>query len=208
VLGTEDGRILILDVSGTRVQLSVRLTAAPSFLAVSGTLDSGSYRISATARDGRLHLVRAGEVNAVSVQLEAQPVGLVRIGHSALVGCMSDVVHCFGSKSGTARQYSLPQPAAIQCMQLLATHTSRMTKCLIVALANGGCWLRATAGGIWCDAVAAHQNRYTNTHALHASITTEPCHPAKQNTTQRQARCGCTTTGRSYLCTPLLQPHL
>ena len=62
----------------------------------------------------------------------------VRTATSALVGVMSDAVHCYGGKGGATRQYSLQQPAPILCMQLLATHTSRMVKALIVALANGG----------------------------------------------------------------------
>jgi hypothetical protein len=155
------------------VQHSVTLGAAPSFLAVSGSLEAG-YRLSATTRDGRLHTLRGGEAAGPPVQLEAHPVGLVsrrprdwgllrgslccrrgcpansppraarattpaqvRIGQAALVGTMADAVHCYAGKAGAARQYSLPQPAAILCMTLLATHTSRMTKGLIVALASG-----------------------------------------------------------------------
>lgn len=62
---------------------------------------------------------------------------------------MNNTVHCYAGKAGAARQYSLPQPAAVQCMQLLAAHVSRPAKALLVALANGarrgtarrmGCW--------------------------------------------------------------------
>ena len=65
------------------------------------------------------------------------PFAQVLSGSGAFVGCMSDAVHCYGGKSGGTRQYSLPQPAPIQCMQLLAAHTSRPAKCLMLALANG-----------------------------------------------------------------------
>jgi hypothetical protein len=62
------------------VQQEFALGAALSFLAVSGTLGP-SLRLSATTRDGRLHTLRAGgEGGGQAVQLEAQPVGLVRRG--------------------------------------------------------------------------------------------------------------------------------
>ncbi|KAI8473621.1 MAG: ciliary BBSome complex subunit 1-domain-containing protein [Monoraphidium minutum] len=146
VLGTEDGRVLILNSAGTVVQQAFDLGAPPSFLALSGSLDSG-LKLSATTRDGRLHLLArggsgsggggGGDVRQQAVQLEAQPVGLVRTSNAALVGVMSDTVHCYGGRGGGARQYSLPQPAPILCMRLLETHTSRLVKALIVALANG-----------------------------------------------------------------------
>lgn len=48
---------------------------------------------------------------------------------------MADALHCYTGK-GT-KQYSLYMPASILTMQLLATTSSRMTKCVVVALANG-----------------------------------------------------------------------
>lgn len=60
------------------MQQTHQLSAAPSFLALSGTLDSG-LKLSAATRDGKLHTLRGGEGGGglTSVQLEAQPVGLV-----------------------------------------------------------------------------------------------------------------------------------
>jgi hypothetical protein len=64
---------------------------------------------------------------------------------------MSDAVHAYSGKGGAARLYSLPQPAPILCMQLLATRTSRMAKCLIVALADGAVGFLCLMGvGVCC----------------------------------------------------------
>lgn len=48
---------------------------------------------------------------------------------------MADALHCY-TGSGT-KQYSLYMPSSIITLQLLATATSRNTKCVVVALANG-----------------------------------------------------------------------
>ncbi|GBF90819.1 hypothetical protein Rsub_03673 [Raphidocelis subcapitata] len=137
LLGCEDGRVLVLDAAGTGVHSTLSLGAPPALLSASGTL-AGGYRLSVAARDGRLHTFRPGEGGGTAVvQLEAQAVGLVRIGQVALVGTMAEAVHAYGGRSGTARLYSLPQPAAVQAMAALAAAGPRPAKCLVVALANG-----------------------------------------------------------------------
>ncbi len=69
----------------------------------------------------------------------SEPIALlssqVRIGKNILVGTMANALHCYDGKGH--KYYSLYLPSPILTMQLLATHTSRLTKCVIVALANG-----------------------------------------------------------------------
>lgn len=98
----------------------------------------------------------------------------VRIGNSVLVATMADVVHCYGGKGGTARQYSLQQPAPVQCLQLLAAHTSRPTKCLLVALANGGAagCASASAPALAClCSCSASAGMHTLSHPSHTQLT-------------------------------------
>lgn len=64
-----------------------------------------------------------------------RPALQVRINKQILVGTMADTLHCYTGKG--IKQYSLYMPASIICMHLLATTTSRMTKCVVVALSNG-----------------------------------------------------------------------
>jgi hypothetical protein len=73
--------------AGTAVQHTFVLGCAPSFLALSGTLEAG-LKLSATTRDGRLHTLRVGEAGVQPVQLEAQPVGLVSAGRSGPEPCV------------------------------------------------------------------------------------------------------------------------
>ena len=144
-----------LPTPATEVSHSANLGSALSLLAVSGCLEAGGYKLSAATRDGRLHALRGGGGDAGggggggggllqhvgAAQLEAPAVGLVRIGAAALVCTMADAVHCYAGAGagagGFARQYSLPQPAPVVCMQLVAAHTARPTKALAVALASG-----------------------------------------------------------------------
>lgn len=59
----------------------------------------------------------------------------VRINRQIMVGTMADVLHCYTGKG--AKQFLLYMPASIVTMQLLASTTSRMSKCVVVALSNG-----------------------------------------------------------------------
>lgn len=69
--------------------------------------------------------------------LPVLPPAQVRLAKHVAVGCMNDVVHAYqptGHKS-----WSLYLPAHILAMQRMEVVGQRMTKALIVALANGGC---------------------------------------------------------------------
>eukprot|EP00877_Chromochloris_zofingiensis_P001275 jgi/Chrzof1/11148/Cz05g25190.t1 len=134
VIGTEDGRVSVLNSAGTAISKSIWIGAPPTLLATSGTLDL-EYRITVAARNGVLYNIKSGVLSKTVIQLEAQPVGLVRIGKSIIVGCMNDVVHCYTGKG--QKTWSIYLPASILSMQLLATQTSRMTKAIILALSNG-----------------------------------------------------------------------
>ncbi|KAF8073129.1 Bbs1 [Scenedesmus sp. PABB004] len=86
VLGTEDCRLLVLNAAGTAVERAVALPAVPAFLATAagggggggGGDAAGGWRVSVAARDGRLYSVKAGALSRRAVQLDAQPVGVVR----------------------------------------------------------------------------------------------------------------------------------
>jgi hypothetical protein len=77
VIGTEDRRILILGPGCTSVSSSITLPAAPAIISTAGGLDAG-YRVTVAARDGWLYSIKAGALTKTVIQLESQPVGLVR----------------------------------------------------------------------------------------------------------------------------------
>mmetsp|Transcript_47681 Transcript_47681/g.152835 ORF Transcript_47681/g.152835 Transcript_47681/m.152835 type:complete len:596 (+) Transcript_47681:319-2106(+) len=134
VVGTEAGQVLILDPSGTQIDRTCQLRSVPTMLAVTGLMDV-EYRICVAGRDGNIYTIKNGEVTGTVVELEAQPVGLVRSGKSILVGCMNNVLYSYHIKG--KKNYSIYLPASIVAMELLEVVRQRMVKCLVVGMANG-----------------------------------------------------------------------
>ena len=80
----------------------------------------------------------------------------VRLGKRLLVATMAQSVHCYTSSSGSSKQYSLPMPAPILCIQQMALQTARMTKCLLVGLASGEWGLHCTPSQPTASPTAQH----------------------------------------------------
>lgn len=134
VVGTESGRVMVLNTAGTAVASNVWLGAVPALLATSGLLQAES-RITVAARDGRLYTIRNGKLSSAVVQLEALPVGLVRQNKTILVGCMNDTIHSYNSKGRKA--YTIYLPAPLVAMEGMDVQAARPAACLLAALANG-----------------------------------------------------------------------
>jgi len=134
VLGTENKMVYILDSSALTIQQKVELDAVPSFISVLGLYDV-EYRITVACRDGNIYTIKNGQVLSTVIELETQPVGLVRYDKNIYVGCMDNVIHCFHFKGKKIHSIYLPCP--ISCMNLLQITKSRVAKALVVALNNG-----------------------------------------------------------------------
>lgn len=134
VLGTENRMIYILDSHALNIATKVQLEAVPSFMSVLGLYDV-EYRITVACRDGNIYTIKNGQVLSSVIELETQPVGLVRYDKNIYVGCMDNVVHGFHFKG--KKQHSLYLPCPISCMGLLQISRSRSARALVVALGNG-----------------------------------------------------------------------
>jgi len=134
VLGTENRMVYILDQSALNIATKVELDAVPSFMSVLGLYDV-EYRITLACRDGRIYTIKNGQVLSSVIELETQPVGLVRYDKNICVGCMDNVIHSFHFKG--KKNHSIYLPAPISCMSLLQLTKARVAKALVVALNNG-----------------------------------------------------------------------
>jgi len=134
VLGAENAMIHILDSIALNTITKVSLEAAPTFMCVHGLYDV-EYRITVACRDGNIYTVKNGQVLSTVIELETQPVGLVRIDKNIHVGCMDNVIHCFHFKGKEV--HSIYLPSSISCMSLLHLTRARAAKALVVALKNG-----------------------------------------------------------------------
>merc|ERR1719478_1736271 len=134
VLGTENKMVYILDSSALNIAQKVEVDAVPSFISVLGLYDV-EYRITVACRDGNIYTIKNGQVLSTVIELETQPVGLVRYDKNIYVGCMDNVVHSFHFKG--KKNHSIYFPCPISCMNLLQLTKARVIKCLVVALNNG-----------------------------------------------------------------------
>mmetsp|Transcript_80632 Transcript_80632/g.231512 ORF Transcript_80632/g.231512 Transcript_80632/m.231512 type:complete len:589 (-) Transcript_80632:49-1815(-) len=134
VLGTENRMVYILDSTALNIATKVELDAVPTFISVLGLYDV-EYRITVACRDGNIYTIKNGQVLSSVIELETQPVGLVRYDKNIYVGCMDNVIHCFHFKG--KKNHSIYLPCPISCMSLLQITKSRAAKALVVALNNG-----------------------------------------------------------------------
>lgn len=134
VLGTENRMVYILDSSALSIATKVELEAVPMFMSILGLYDV-EYRITVACRDGNIYTIKNGQVLSTVIELETQPVGLVRFDKTICVGCMDNVIHNFHFKG--KKSYSIYLPCPISCMSLLQITRTRVAKALVVALNNG-----------------------------------------------------------------------
>merc|ERR1719471_1564606 len=134
VLGTENKMVYILDSSALNIHQKVELDAVPTFISVLGLFDV-EYRITVACRDGNIYTIKNGQVLSSVIELETQPVGLVRYDKNIYVGCMDNVIHSFHFKG--KKNHSIYLTCPISCMSLLQVTKSRAAKALVVALSNG-----------------------------------------------------------------------
>eukprot|EP01006_Ploeotia_vitrea_P050077 TRINITY_DN67408_c1_g1_i1.p1 TRINITY_DN67408_c1_g1~~TRINITY_DN67408_c1_g1_i1.p1 ORF type:complete len:609 (-),score=85.28 TRINITY_DN67408_c1_g1_i1:410-2236(-) len=134
VIGTENGRVLILDSTGSSIIRKVQLVSVPVFIVCTGLYDV-DYRIVVACRNGNIYNIKNGDLQANVIELESQPCGLARVDKSIVVGTMSNVLHSFHIKG--KKQYSIYLPASITNICALRMDTMRATKAAIVALSNG-----------------------------------------------------------------------
>merc|ERR1712226_1615539 len=97
VLGTENKMVYVLDKSALTIEMKVELDAVPTMMSILGLYEV-EYRITVACRDGNIYTIKNGQVLSTVIELETQPVGLVRYDKNIYVGCMDNVVHCFHFK--------------------------------------------------------------------------------------------------------------
>jgi len=134
VVGSENRLVCILDSQGMRVMKKVELESVPAFLNVMGKYDV-DYRITVACRDGKIFTIKNGQVLSMVIELETQPVGLVRIDKSIWVATMDQQLHCYHVKGKKNSSMAMPHP--ISCITVLSTSRSTVNKALIVCLNNG-----------------------------------------------------------------------
>ncbi|XP_036033932.1 Bardet-Biedl syndrome 1 protein [Onychomys torridus] len=110
------------------------LPSVPVFLEVSGQFDV-EFRLTAACRNGSIYILRRDSKHPkYCIELSAQPVGLVRVHKTLVVGSTQESLHGFTHKG--KKLWTVQMPAAILTMNLLEQR-SRGLQAVMAALANG-----------------------------------------------------------------------
>jgi Bardet-Biedl syndrome 1 protein len=70
------------------------LPSVPVFIAAAGLFDV-EYRIVVACRDGRIYVLKNGEMNREPIEIAVQPVGLVVTDRHVIVGGMNHTVYSY-----------------------------------------------------------------------------------------------------------------
>ncbi|XP_059574461.1 Bardet-Biedl syndrome 1 protein [Alligator mississippiensis] len=133
VLGTESREVLILDPEAFTGLAQMMLPAVPAFLEATGQFDV-EYRLTAACRNGCLYLLRRDSRRPrCCIELSAQPVGLVRVQKTLVVGCSDDTLRGYTQKG--KRLWTVQLPAPLLTMALLE-QKSRGFQAVLAALSN------------------------------------------------------------------------
>lgn len=87
------------------------------FIEVNGLFDV-EYRILVSCRDAHIYSIKRGfKTGRLCVQLNSQPVGLLRVNNNIVVGCMDQMLSTYTSKGNCL--WSVKQPAGITAIEAI-----------------------------------------------------------------------------------------
>ncbi|XP_040826912.1 Bardet-Biedl syndrome 1 protein [Ochotona curzoniae] len=134
VLGTENRELLVLDSEAFTILSKMSLPGVPVFLEASGQFDV-DFRLAAACRNGNIYVLRRdSKLPRYCIELNAQPVGLVRVHKVFVAGTTQDSLNGFTHKG--KRLWTVQMPATILTMNLLEQR-SRGLQAVMAGLANG-----------------------------------------------------------------------
>ncbi|XP_078516912.1 BBSome complex member BBS1 isoform X2 [Lissotriton helveticus] len=133
VIGTESQEVYILDSEAFTTLTQVSLASVPVFLDVTGQYDV-EYRVTVACRNGSIYILRRDSKRPkYCIELNSQPVGLVRIHKNIVVGCSQETLHGYTQKG--KKLWTVPLPAPIMTMSLM-DQKARGFQAVLVGLAN------------------------------------------------------------------------
>ena len=93
------------------------------------------HRILVVGRDGKVHIVKSGELQASTYDIESKPVGVVQQDKSVVIAGMNKMIHSFYSKG--KKNYSIYLPSPVSCIEGMEMSRQKGAKCILAALMNG-----------------------------------------------------------------------
>ncbi|XP_013780434.1 Bardet-Biedl syndrome 1 protein homolog, partial [Limulus polyphemus] len=134
VLGTENKDVYVLEPDAFTILAAMTVPSVPAFLNVTGLFDV-EYRIIVACRDGILYTLKRGfKTGRLCVELLSQPVGLLRVKNTVVVGCMDQTLSCFSMKGRNL--WTIKLESSIVAMETIDI-TYLGIQLIVIALSNG-----------------------------------------------------------------------
>ncbi|XP_015781320.1 Bardet-Biedl syndrome 1 protein-like isoform X2 [Tetranychus urticae] len=125
IIGTENKDILIIEPDAFTILTSVQLPSIPVFLEISG-LFNVEYRVIVSCRDACIYTIKRGfKTGRLCVQLNSQPVGLVRYNNNIIVGTMDQCLSCFTINGNCV--WKINQQSGITCLTAIEVEILGLT---------------------------------------------------------------------------------
>ncbi|UXI22696.1 lysine-specific demethylase 8 [Sarcoptes scabiei] len=134
VLGTENRTVLILEIEAFTILATANLPSVPVFIQTNGLFDV-EYKLLFACRDAHVYLIKRGyTVGRLCIQLNSQPVGLIRMSNNNIyIGTMDGTLSIYTNKGN--RIWNQKQPSKITVMEEIALERQGLNL-LAVALTN------------------------------------------------------------------------
>ena len=112
IIGTESKELYVLDNTGMAVKKKITgLKSVPCLIQATGQFDV-DYRIYVACRDGKVYLIRNGEiVPEITYSIESKPVGMLIFEKQVVIASMNNTLHSFYLKG--KKNFSLNMPCPI-----------------------------------------------------------------------------------------------
>ena len=140
IIGTESRDILVLESTGMAIKKKITgLKSVASFIQATGQFDV-DYRIYVACRDGRVYLIKNGEVVPdFTYTIESKPMGMLIFDKQVVIAGMNNTLHSFYLKGKKNFQILMPSPILDICkleVKRTAASSTGTGQCVIVCLAN------------------------------------------------------------------------
>jgi len=135
VIGTETKKVLIVNPLDCSILVNCHLKGTPVVLAPLGLM-AVDYRVLVACREGKVFIIKNGEVSGKVIEIGAAPLGLVCVSAKEIyIGVSGNVIHSYNIKA--KKNFSMHLDSTITNMELYGRHGHGRDRGVLVALKNG-----------------------------------------------------------------------
>ncbi|CAG2105820.1 unnamed protein product, partial [Medioppia subpectinata] len=131
VMGTENRDVYILEPDAFTILVTATVPSVPVFIEANGLFDV-EYRLMVSCRDAHIYTIKRGyKTGRLCLQLNSQPVGILRVNNNIVIATMNQMLSTFTTKGNC--MWSVEQPAIITAIEAIDVERQSL-KLIAVAL--------------------------------------------------------------------------